>query len=80
MHLKNMQVCNDLPFAEPLKSHTGFLPCDFGLKKNTRILPIGTEGYSLKVQKYYNVHTTPYIALYDKNGKLVKAYEKAADG
>jgi hypothetical protein len=29
------------------------------------------------VQRYFDVHMTPYIALYDKNRKLVKAWEKA---
>jgi len=38
---------------------------------------VGTEGYTYLVQKYYDVHTTPYIALYDKNHKLVKAWDKA---
>ena len=71
---KNMQVVM-ITFAEPLKATQVFYR-DFGLKKYPNFT-VGTEGYSLKVQKYYNVHTTPYIALYDKKGKLVKAYEKA---
>jgi len=71
---KNMQVVM-ITFAEPLKATQVFYR-DFDLKKYPNFT-VGTEGYSLKVQKYYNVHTTPYIALYDKNGKLVKAYEKA---
>lgn len=71
---KNMQVVM-ITFAEPLKATQVFYR-DFNLKKYPNFT-VGTEGYSLKVQKYYNVHTTPYIALYDKNGKLVKAYEKA---
>jgi len=29
------------------------------------------------VQRYYDVHTTPYTALYDKKHKLVKEWEKA---
>jgi len=49
---------------------------DFDLKKYPNFI-VGTEGYGLKVQKYYQVKTTPYIALYDKNGKLFKAWEKA---
>ena len=71
---KNMQVVM-ITFAEPLKATQVFYR-DFNLKKYPNFT-VGTEGYSLKVQRYYNVHTTPYIALYDKNGKLVKAYEKA---
>ena len=38
---------------------------------------VGTEGYTYVVQKYYQVATTPYIALYDKSHKLVKYYPKA---
>jgi hypothetical protein len=29
------------------------------------------------VQRFYDVHTTPFIALYDKNRKLVKSWDKA---
>lgn len=49
---------------------------DFDLIKY-RNFTVGTEGYSLKVQKYYQIKTTPYIAIYYKNGKLFKAWEKA---
>jgi hypothetical protein len=38
---------------------------------------VGTEGHSYVVQKYYQVKTTPYIAVYDRKGNLVKAFEKA---
>lgn len=36
---------------------------------------VGTEGMSYIVQKYYQIRSFPYIAIYDKNGKLVKTYE-----
>jgi thiol-disulfide isomerase/thioredoxin len=49
---------------------------DFDLKKYPNWI-VGTEGYTYVVQKYFDVHTTPYIALYDKNRKLVKAWDKA---
>jgi thioredoxin-related protein len=71
---KNIQVVM-ITFAEPLKASQVFYR-DFDLKKYPNFT-VGTEGYSMKVQKYYQLKTTPYIALYDKNGKLVKAYEKA---
>lgn len=71
---KRIQVVM-ITFAEPLKASQVFYR-DFDLKKYPNFT-VGTEGYSLKVQKYYDVHSTPYIALYDKNGKLVKAWEKA---
>ena len=49
---------------------------DFGLKKYPNII-VGTEGHSYVVQKYYQVRTTPYIAVYDRKGKLITAYDKA---
>lgn len=36
---------------------------------------VGTEGTSYVVQRYYQIRSFPYIAIYDKNGKLVKTYE-----
>jgi len=36
---------------------------------------VGTEGTSYVVSKYYQIRSFPYIAIYDKNGKLVKTYE-----
>jgi len=38
---------------------------------------VGTEGYTMVVQRFYDVHTTPFTALYDKNQKLVKSWDKA---
>lgn len=49
---------------------------DFDLAKYKN-LTVGTEGRTYVVQRYYQVRTTPYIAIYDRTGKLVKAYEKA---
>jgi thioredoxin-related protein len=49
---------------------------DFDLKKYPNFT-VGTEGYTYAVLKYFDVSTTPYIALYDKNRKLVKAWAKA---
>jgi thioredoxin-related protein len=48
---------------------------DFDLAKYPNFI-VGTEGYTYLVQRYYQVATTPYIALYDKSGKLVKYYTK----
>jgi thioredoxin-related protein len=48
---------------------------DYGLDKYHNIT-VGTEGYTYLVQKYYQVKTTPYIAIYAKNGKLVQAFDK----
>ena len=36
---------------------------------------VGTEGTSYVVRNYYKISSFPYIAIYDKTGKLVKTYE-----
>ena len=36
---------------------------------------VGTEGTSYVVRNYYQIRSFPYIAIYDKDGKLVKTYE-----
>jgi thioredoxin-related protein len=74
MAFKNIQVVM-ITFAEPLKASQVFYR-DFNLKKYPNFT-VGTEGYTYLVQKYYQVKTTPFIALYNKKGKLVKSYEKA---
>ncbi len=51
---------------------------DFDLKKYPNIT-VGTEGYTYLVQKYFNVITTPFIAIYNSNGKLVKTFSKATE-
>ena len=71
---KNVQVVM-IPFVQQLKAIQVFYR-DFDLK-NYPNFTVGTEGYTYLVQKYYQVKTTPFIALYDKNGKMVKYYEKA---
>ena len=38
-------------------------------------IKVGTEGLSYNVQKYYGIRSFPYIAIYDKQGNLVKTYE-----
>ncbi|GAB3933498.1 TlpA family protein disulfide reductase [Mucilaginibacter myungsuensis] len=48
---------------------------DFDLKKHPNFT-IGTEGYTGVVQRYYEIDTTPYLALYDSNRKWVKAFDK----
>jgi thioredoxin-related protein len=37
---------------------------------------MGTEYPDYKLQRFYSVSTTPYIAIYDKKGKLVEAFDK----
>jgi protein-disulfide isomerase len=48
---------------------------DFDLAKYPNIT-VGTEAHTYVVQRYYHVTMTPYIAVYDHNGKLVKTYDK----
>jgi thioredoxin-related protein len=38
-------------------------------------IKVGTEGTSYLVQRYYQIRSFPYIAIYDKKGNLVKTYE-----
>jgi len=71
---KNVQVVM-ITFVAQLKAIQVFYR-DFDLKKYPNFI-VGTEYPTYKVQQYYQVHTTPYIALYDKSGKLMKAWEKA---
>ncbi|GAB2699531.1 hypothetical protein GCM10027037_25150 [Mucilaginibacter koreensis] len=39
-------------------------------------ITVGTEGYTYNVQRYYEIKTTPFVAIYDRNGKLVKIFDK----
>jgi len=71
---KNVQVVM-ITFVQQLKAIQVFYR-DFDLKKYPNFT-VGTEYPTYKVQQYYQVRSTPYIALYDKDGKLVKAYDKA---
>jgi len=71
--LKNVQVVM-ITFVEQLKAIQVFYR-DFDLAKYPNFI-VGTEGYSYLVQKYYNVRSTPYIALYNKDGKLANSYQK----
>lgn len=48
---------------------------DFGLSAYKN-LTVGTEENSYAIINYYNVKMTPYIAIYNHSGKLVKAYDK----
>ncbi len=48
---------------------------DLGLAKYPNII-VGTEGYTYLVQRFYQVKTTPYIAVYNRGGQLIQAFEK----
>ncbi|HEY9533358.1 MAG TPA: thioredoxin-like domain-containing protein [Mucilaginibacter sp.] len=51
---------------------------EFNLTKYRNII-VGTEGYTYVVQKYYKIETTPYIAVFNANGTLSKAFRKAPE-
>ena len=72
--IKNVQVVM-ITFVQQIKAIQVFAR-DFDLKKYPNFT-VGTEGYTYVVQKYYQVRTTPFIALYDKNHKMVKYFDKA---
>ncbi len=75
---KNIQVVMitftriEFPYLRLLKDFSR----DFELGKYPNFT-VGTEYPTYKTQQYYHVSTTPYIALYDKNGKPAHYYEKA---
>jgi len=74
--LGNAQIVM-VTFMEPsmLRMVKGFYR-DFDLAKYPNIT-VGTEGHTYLVQRYYSVKTTPYTAVYDHKGKLVKAFANA---
>jgi hypothetical protein len=45
-------------------------------KLDKPFIRMGTEGFSFIVRNYFNIQTFPFIALYDKHGKLVKTYRE----
>jgi len=79
--LKNIQVVM-ITFVEQIKAIQVFAR-DFDLKKYPN-WTVGTEGYTYKVQQYYHVATTPYIAIYDKSGEqhydIISAFIKSLRG
>jgi thioredoxin-related protein len=48
---------------------------DYNLKKIPNIT-VATEGYSYLIQKYFKIETTPFVAIYNSNGKLTKSFNK----
>jgi thioredoxin-related protein len=72
-NLKDVQIVM-ITFVNQLKAIQVFQR-DYNLTKYHNIT-IGTEGYTYVVQKYYHIQNTPFIAIYDKNGKLSQAYDK----
>ena len=39
-------------------------------------ITMGTEYPSYKVNDYYDLQTTPFIAIYDRHGKMIKYFDK----
>lgn len=48
---------------------------DYGLA-NQPNFTLGTEGYTMKVQNYYKVSTTPFIAMYDAKRVFKQSFDK----
>ncbi len=72
-NLKDVQIVM-ITFVTQLKAIQDFKR-DFDLAKYHNIT-IGTEGYTYLVQRYYHIQNTPYIAIYNRDGKLDQAYDK----
>jgi thiol-disulfide isomerase/thioredoxin len=69
-----------ISFVNPelqLKALTKFVK-DYHLEKY-RNIKVGTEVYTYVVQKFYQVRTTPYEAVYNKQHKLVQTFAKIPD-
>ncbi len=48
---------------------------DFGLTGQNNFT-IGTEGYTMKVQNYYHISSTPFIAMYNSRHMFVESFDK----
>lgn len=71
-NFKNSQLVF-ITFAryEPTKAYVK----KFKLDKYPNIT-VGTEGYTYTVQRFYRINTTPFTAIYNKSGQLVKTFAK----
>lgn len=49
---------------------------EIGKYKN---ITLGTEYPNYLVQRYYQIQTTPFIAVFNKAGKLVKSFDKSPE-
>jgi len=72
--LKGVQVVM-ITFVIQLRAIQDFYKT-YGLKNYPNFI-VGTEGYPYAMQKFYQIKTTPYIAIYNKYGVLDKTFEKA---
>ncbi len=74
---KNMQIVmitftrTEYPYLKLLKEFSR----NYELPKYKNIT-MGTEYPTYNIQKYYQVTTTPFIAVYDRSGKMVKSFDK----
>jgi thiol-disulfide isomerase/thioredoxin len=69
---KQLVMITYFPIAEVKKFAN-----DLSIQKYPTI-KVGTEGMTLVVQKHYNIRKFPFVALYNKSGKLVKMYREQA--
>ena len=63
---KQIVMVSYLPLADVKKFDE-----QYHLSSNTNI-KVGTEGYTFIIQKYYNVQRFPFVAEYNKQGKLTQ--------
>jgi thiol-disulfide isomerase/thioredoxin len=72
--LKRMDKFNDVQLVmmsyEDIKEVKSF--DDIYKLSNHQNIKVGSEGYTFVVQKYYNIQRFPFVAEYDKYGKLKK--------
>jgi len=59
---------------KPLEELIGFEK-SYSTKKYP-FIKTGTEGNTFFLRYYYKIQTTPFTAIYDKNGKLIASYRK----
>ncbi len=72
--IANVQIVM-ITFTREIKSVKDFYNT-FGLSAYHNII-MGTEGYTYLVQRYYQIKTTPFIAIYNSKGHLVTTFDKA---
>jgi thiol-disulfide isomerase/thioredoxin len=48
---------------------------DYSINRFSNIV-VGTEGMTFFVRNYYNLVEMPFAALHDKNGNLIRSYER----
>lgn len=69
--IRNKQIV--MITAQPLSMVKRFIQ-DYSLSKYPNI-KIGSEGKTYKVQYYYQIQSFPFVAMYNRNGRLSTVYQ-----